>query len=445
MMMKTLRIRSAHCRSGGLVAGAIGLVLAAAVPRMGPGMGPGAGAAYGQPAAEPVAGFWSVLGPTTTESPGSGPDPYAKTEPEPDQTPGTPPGTPPGSYPSATPDSAPPLDRSPNLGNEGQSRSPQSLTVFYENDGKLLRLIGESDRHYTSGQGFALAWHEHAGDAIADALNLDADRTAMGLTLVQQMYTPNNIGPAFPDPDDRPYAGYLYLGGYWQRQHDDISDTGVSMFDHVELDLGVVGPSSAAEFNQEWVHDLFAQPDPDWRMQLRDEFTYNLTLRRKWRIDLFEEAVAQPTSAFSPQTWGLQMIPEVGLDVGNVYRRAHAGAALRYGFNLPDDFGPAHLTDPGSATGQPIAGLSTYVFGKAVGRYVQWNTFIEGSNTRNPSPSVSLEPWLGEFSAGFGVDWRRNNWVFNATYQQTLFTDEFKEQDTTDIVGSIALRAIYEF
>ncbi|MEM1028669.1 MAG: lipid A-modifier LpxR family protein, partial [Planctomycetota bacterium] len=148
---------------------------------------------------------------------------------------------------------------------------------------------------------------------------------------------------------------------------------------------------------------------------------------------------------FAPGVWGLQLIPEVGLDVGNVYRRVNAGGTLRFGFNLPDDFGPARLTDPGSATGQPVQGLSTYAFVKGIGRYVEWNTFIEGSNERNPSRSVSLEPWVGEIGGGFAVDWRRGNWTFSATYQQLYFSREFEEQTTDDGLGAIALRALYEF
>ncbi len=315
---------------------------------------------------------------------------------------------------------------------------PTSLTLFFENDGTFTRPNHGSDRHYTSGQGFAIARHQNGGDAIADGLGISADGTAVGITLVQQIFTPDNIGPAIPDPNDRPYAGYLYLGGYWQREQNNV-------FDHVELDLGVVGPSSQAEAAQEWIHDVFDEPDPNWTTQLGDEFAYNLALRRKWRVDLWNSGVANEQSVFRPHVWQLQAIPEVGLDVGNVYRRAHTGATLRFGFNLPDDYGAGRLVDPASATGRPVQGLSTYVFGRAIGRYVEWNTFIEGSNQRNPSLSVSLEPWQGEAGGGFAVDWRRGNWTFNATYQQIFLSREFEQQTTDDGIGSIALRAMLEF
>lgn len=315
---------------------------------------------------------------------------------------------------------------------------PASLTLYFENDGSFVGPRSNSDRHYTSGQGLSVAWHENGGNDIADALNLPSDGTAVGLTLVQQIFTPDGIGDVVLDPDDRPYAGFLFLGGFWQREYQDV-------FDHVQLDIGVVGPSSLGEQAQEWIHDLIDDTDPNWIDQLGDEFAFNLTLRRKWRLDLWEQAVAGESSSFSPQTWGLQLIPEVGVDVGNVYRRANAGGTLRFGFNLPDDFGPPRLMDPGSATGGPVEGLSTYVFARGLGRYVEWNTFIEGSNERDPSQSVSLQPWVGEIGGGFAVDWRRGNWSLSAAYQQTYLSQEFEEQTTDDSFGSIALRARYEF
>ena len=312
-----------------------------------------------------------------------------------------------------------------------------SLTIFYENDGSFIRPASNSDRHYTSGQGLTVAWHRDAADGLADSLGLEHDGTAAGLSLVQQMFTPRNIGIPDPPLTDRPYAGYLYLGGYLQRQYR-------NQFDHVELDIGIVGPSSGAEFNQEWIHDLLHQIDPDWSTQLGDELAVNLSYRHKWRIDLSERDEPYGVAGGNRE-YAWQLLPEVGVDVGTVYRRAHAGATLRFGFNLPDDFGPGRLIEPGSATGQPIRGLSTYGYVKAVGRYVEWNTFIEGSYSRNPSRAVSLQPWLGEFSAGFGVDWQYNNWVCNVTYGQTFRTREFETQGTDDAFGHVAIRLQYAF
>ena len=347
------------------------------------------------------------------------------------------PADPPSAVDASQATSVPTAGTTAELDEIDPDRLGPSFTIFYENDGSFLRPGANSDRHYTSGQGFSVAWHQDAADDWADALDLDHDGTALGFSVVQQMFTPRNIRLADPPPDDRPFAGYLYLGGYAQRQYG-------NQFDHLELDLGVVGPSSGAEFNQEWVHDLIKEPDPDWSSQLGDEFTYNLSYRHKWRMDLTPRTGAYGTLEPADE-WGLQLLPEVGFDVGNVYRRAHAGAALRLGFNLPDDFGPGRLIEPGSATGQPIRGLSTYAYVKAVGRYVEWNTFLDGSNSRNPSRSVSKQPFLGEFTAGFAVDWQYNNWVCNISYGQTHRTREFDTQSTNDGFGHLAVRLQYQF
>ena len=311
------------------------------------------------------------------------------------------------------------------------SRPPVSFTAYYENDGAFLRPIDNTDRHYTSGQAIAWAWHENGGDAIADGLGLTSDGTALGFVLAQQIYTPEDIAAVVPDPDDRPYTGYLYLGTFWQREHQDV-------LDHVELQVGVTGRSSLAEKSQEIIHDLIDDVDPTWNNQLDSEFAINLTYRRKWRQDL-----GQTDFFGTPTDW--QLIPRFELDVGTVRRRVSVGTDLRVGVNLPDDFGAARFVDLGSATGSPVKGLSNYVFVRAVGRYVEWDTFIEGSNYRDPSAGVPLEPFVGEVGAGFAVEWRRNNWVFNATYLQTFFSKTFEGQDEIDGLGSISLRAIYEF
>ncbi|MEE9404284.1 MAG: lipid A deacylase LpxR family protein [Algisphaera sp.] len=306
-------------------------------------------------------------------------------------------------------------------------------SFYFENDGTFMRPNDHTDRHYTSGQGVSVAWRG-AGRKWAQSLGIKADGTAMGLVLAQQMFTPDDI-ELTPAPGDRPYAGYLFAGGFWQRQWGGV-------FDHVQLDLGVVGPSSLAEETQEAIHAFSYAPDPDWDTQLRDELAVNLTLRRKWRLDLGESSLGG-----RPMT--LQLIPRVEADLGTVYRRVGAGVMLRYGYHLPNDFGPGRMLDLASEINRPFegraAGLSTYVFGRALGRYVDWNTFLDGSNARNPSPSVERIAWVGEFSGGFAVEWKRYNLHTRLAYMQTYTTREFETQGSENTVGSLALRVTYRF
>ncbi len=309
----------------------------------------------------------------------------------------------------------------------------QSLTFYFDNDGTFVRPNDNTDRHYTSGQGFSLAWRG-AGTGFEDALGLAPAKTAAGLVVAQQIFTPDNIDQP-PEPGDRPYAGFLFVGGFWQREKSDV-------LDHVQLDVGVVGPSSQAEFVQESIHDLFDAPDPDYDDQLEDELQVNLILRRKWRVGLGETVLAG-------QPIGWQLIPRVDLELGTTFRRASAGGLLRVGYQLPDDFGPGRLTDVASETTLTFegrdTGLSVYLFGGAVARYVEFNTLLDGSFSRDPSLSVERIPLVGEFSGGFGLEWKRHGLQVRLAYQQTYFTREFETQDGENTVGSIALRLIYGF
>jgi len=59
------------------------------------------------------------------------------------------------------------------------------------------------------------------------------------------MYTPENKTRTDVIPDDRPYAGLLYLGLAWNRRiHPQAAS--YEMLDVRELTLGVIGPWSLA-------------------------------------------------------------------------------------------------------------------------------------------------------------------------------------------------------
>ena len=337
-----------------------------------------------------------------------------------------------------------PLDLDPAPADPGIE--PVQFSIFFENDGSFVRPNHNSDRHYTSGQALHIAGPV---DPIFDtrAHQVPSTRDAAGFVFVQQIYTPDDTDREVPDPEDRPYAGFLYGGLFYQRQHYNLN--GIDTLDHVQLDLGIVGPSSLAEEAQSEVHRLTNDPDPmGWDFQLGDEPQVQLNLRRQWRIDLLNEPL-NPTAPDADPGWfndlGLQLIPEVSLDIGTAKRRANAGAYLRFGTNLPDDFGPTRLTAPGSATGVPVRGLSQYLFVGVVGRYVEWDTLLDGSYARDPSPSVEREPWQAEATLGAAIEWDEGPWNFKFTYSQTFLTRDFEEQVTDDGYGSIAVTATYRF
>ncbi len=346
--------------------------------------------------------------------------------------------SPPASQPPATqesPATAPPQSPAepPALATEGERRIRFfRFRALAENDGtEFIKPNHSTDRHYTSGQKIDFAWQPDWARKAANALPF-WDRTnetttaAFGVSAALLIFTPANLDINPPDPDDRPYAGWLYAGLYFQRARDLTPRIGT--FEHIEVDLGVVGPSSLAEEAQREIHRIINDDQPEgWDHQLKDEFAINVMYRRKLRLRLEEQGDKDKLR------WGLDFIAEGGFDVGTVYRQGVLGATFRFGQNLPDDYGPARIADVGAATGRRRGDrFAWYLFARVQGRAVEHNIFLDG-NTWRDSRSVSKEPLVGELHVGGVIVLFEH---LEIGYSQTFLTDEFKSQSSDDSFGA---------
>lgn len=309
---------------------------------------------------------------------------------------------------------------------------PFQFRIYWEND-SIFNPANDTDRHYTNGLAVTLAFpSDGLADVFEDCFHLPTESAAFGLFAGQQIYTPRDINADIPPPDDRPYAGYLYGGVYFQRQatHDwgDMPDA-FQTLDHFQIEMGVVGPSSLAEEVQSEFHRVFGADDPEgWAFQLRDEFAFQLYYRRKWRFDL--------VGTHNSGQFGVQVIPQVELAAGTVHINASIGTVGRLGWNMPDDFGPGRLFDFVSATGldlgqPPKQGPSLHVYGRLTGTAVAWNTFLNG-NVYHNGPSVTPEPLVGQAQVGIVASLRLGNWTHQAGFAVTFLTHEFTTQQTND-------------
>ncbi|MBI1370513.1 MAG: DUF2219 family protein [Planctomycetes bacterium] len=302
---------------------------------------------------------------------------------------------------------------------------PFNVSVYIENDGSFLKPNHSTDRHYTNGFRLTAAHHPDWANDLADAmepvfsLGPVADRkTAFGYSFGQNMYTPDEITIATLIPGDRPYACWLYVGGYLQRQVDNV-------FDHLELNLGVLGPAAQGEGTQKFVHRLVGADEPKgWDNQIGNEFAFDLVYRRKWKV------------ALSPaeQVFRAELIPTVGGAAGLLRVQAEGGATFRVGWQLPDDFGPGRLDDPASATriayNHDKPGF--YGFVRLGGRLVAHDATFEGGNFGHDH-GVDLQHAVGEAQFGLVFLYR---W-FEMSYAQTYLTEQFKGQHGGDSYGAL--------
>jgi hypothetical protein len=340
----------------------------------------------------------------------------------------------------------------PSLDDGPGDPPPVRVSAYSENDG-VYKLAGATDRHYTNGFGLGLTWRSDTAKQWLDAALPASDGAAFGLALVHKIHTPDVIDINPPDPEDRPYAGYLYGSAVVQRQ---VNDGRRAHYDALRLDLGVVGPSAQAEAVQTAVHDTFFGDNPEgWDAQLGDEFAFQVQYQRKLRLDAgrFDLGGARLDG---------QLIPQFELEVGTVRRTVGGSLLYRLGFGLPDDFGPDQLRDIQSLTGDPFPAArndhplgpgfrsrggvwSGYGFGRIGGHYAEWDTFLDGNYARDPSPSVERRPWVGKLEAGLAVGWSRGPHSVEANYSVTWLTDEFEGQAGHNSFAALNLRWVVSF
>jgi hypothetical protein len=253
-------------------------------------------------------------------------------------------------------------------------------------------LFAGTDKNYTSG--FQFDWRSPSYDppswvsALTGRMSLifpEGGTPRWGVSLGQNIFTPEDTSRRNPDPRDRPYAGWLYgtlsLASYT-----------ATSYGSVDLQMGIIGPGALGEQFQNGVHRLrnFDRAE-GWNHQLKDEFGMNLIVGRQWRWN-YETGIE-----------GLQygVVPSVTVALGNVYTYASGGMMVRIGSNLNADFGPPRTrpAQSGSAFFQPDDNFGWYAFAGVEGRAVARNIFLDG-NTWRDGPHVDRETLVGDVNLG---------------------------------------------
>jgi hypothetical protein len=307
-----------------------------------------------------------------------------------------------------------------------------AFLVQWDND-----KVVDTDRHYTNGMRIAYSTDHPSGpwkltgDTLAK-LTWFYDQSVLrtGWTLGQEMYTPEDVETRTPDPLDRPYAGWSYVGFSLQNEIQDVQDT-------MELDIGIIGPASRAGHTQNAFHRVINSPvSHGWRSQIRNEVGLSGTRTRKLR------SAALPV--FGNSGFETDIIGHGTIQAGNVRTGAALGATVRLGGNLKDDFGPVYGTfalphkNPGD--------LSYAIFAGVEARAVAWDVFLDG-NTFKDSPDVKRIPYLLEGRLGFSVHsplpdhwWAEG---IRTSINVVHRTREFTTQSKADHYGSLQITLNY--
>ncbi|MDA0836784.1 MAG: lipid A deacylase LpxR family protein [Planctomycetota bacterium] len=301
-----------------------------------------------------------------------------------------------------------------------------SLDIYEEND-----KLNKQDRNYTQGIRISFTTADRPMPGWVDKIPyIDRRDYTINLSLFlgQNIYTPGEIKIPDLTVNDQPYAGWLYGGFAVNRRNG-------GQLDRIEFSGGIVGPDSFAGPTQSEWHRLWGIELPKgWDHQLKNEPTLNINYQRKWKL----RDIQFSKKARQSESKGLeaQLLPNAGWALGNVHTNLNAGSTIRFGYNLPDDFGAGIIGDTDTTSRQSKLGMakpswSFYLFGGGDGRLVAQNIFLDG-NTFTNSHSVDKERFVADLRFGFALAWKR----FSFSFTQVVRTREFKEQDVQHKFGS---------
>jgi hypothetical protein len=311
------------------------------------------------------------------------------------------------------------------------AQDDSQLIIYWEND-----IIADTDRSYTNG--VKITWLSPELNQIADYKSLRWAEPAysllpgfvggevsynVGVSVGQQMYTPEDLEDEALIEQDRPYAGFLHGALALHAKTTDVLNT-------FELTVGMVGPTSQAEETQKFIHRLIDSTIPQgWDNQLENELGLMLAYRRTWRHHY-------PIGG----KYGFDILPNVGLVAGNVETAAGAGVQLRLGYRLPSDFGSS-LIRPGAGVAIPGAtdgGFRAYLLAGAQGRAKVRDIFLDG-NTFTDSHSVAKNWLVGDLAAGMGMHYG----PASLTYTLAFRSSEYEGQDGGHVFGSLTLGVVF--
>lgn len=315
---------------------------------------------------------------------------------------------------------------------DGAASERATWSAIWEND-----VFGGTDRNYTNG--LRLSYMSPAATAAPSStaagrsvdpphrwlarhlLGADGlDTVRHGLALGHSIFTPEDIDVAGPLPDQHPYAGLLYLEYALYAQDEESLRMAA-------LQVGLVGPSAGAEWVQNSVHRVIDSTHAaGWDNQLHDEPVFALYLERRERALLARDFLGRE----------YDLTPHWGLSLGTLRTQAKAGVTLRYGPDLPNDYGPPRIRPALGGAGffQAARGFRWYLFAGLDVRAVARDLMLDG-NTFRESASVSRTPLVADFQAGLVLS--RGN--AQLAYTFVTRTREFASQRDAQQFGSLSL------
>lgn len=243
----------------------------------------------------------------------------------------------------------------------------------------------------------------------------------------QQIYTPLGLINKDQVQGRHPYAGTLvgFLGGRCVQpefKH-------ISVYNDLEFQIGVLGPSSQAEHTQRIVHKILDCNDPKgWDHQLHDELILQSVYWHGYDIRLLGRNYG----------WNIRWRTELGGLLGTlqVAPGINSDIKLGYGFGASEIDHEMHVRSVRSATRKP--NYQIYGLAGCEGRWWLRNELLDGNAHyigNSDTLTVDKEEFTGCAKLGIGAKYQR----LDIRFIWIWCTREYKTQETTPNYGSITI------
>jgi lipid A 3-O-deacylase len=267
-----------------------------------------------------------------------------------------------------------------------------------------------TDRFYTSGIQLSV---KHAADTrgpfarrLTDAACRwagcsDSQLLTTQTNLGQLMYTPRDITRREPQPDDRPWAGLLYVEhvyAFLAPDHRSLTT--------LTSQVGVTGRWSLAEPAQKLFHRLLDRPQPQgWDNQIGGTLALMASAERRSAVDALSGELGHDVRLNTASYWRVA--------AGNIQTYAAAGLAVVIGKDLPAVSPPPPGIGNKIRTGANAKSLGLTscmapwiqctAFGSVEARVVAYNVFLDGRLFQD-DPSVKRRTFVRDLVYGTRFD-----------------------------------------
>ena len=307
----------------------------------------------------------------------------------------------------------------------------QGVQLHWDND---VWATGGADRWYTNGLRLSWSWNAEASTALGKGLDLaarwwmfDGARPTLTYAIGQSMYTPVDIAVSTPQPHDRPWGAFLFVGvtAHAYEGKD---------FRATELKIGTTGRPALGEPLQAGVHKYLtnSQRPAGWDQQLRTRLGVQVshTRIRRWGDTDSNDFFGFQTS------WGAV--------AGTLRTYAHVGVAMSFG-DLVGSNSPLSVANEGDFVIQDFNNRDQFrkPFGYVAlsATAMAYNYYLQGRTPYGRS-QIDARPVYAAAQVGASLPlhaWSGWPWMPRVVYSQTLRGPEF----TSRLPGAPTPRSRY--